>query len=464
MQKRKAWAFLIVANFVICCVLTKSKVVFKDYNPKENLLFPPNLSELIDEKHPVKIVSNIIDGLDIKNLIKSYKPGGTSSYHPKMLLKVLIYGYLSNIYSSRKMEQALKENIHFMWLSAMSRPDHNTLNRFRSERLKGEVKAIFTQIVLLLEKEGLVSLETTFVDGTKIEANANRYTFVWGRAIKKHQVRIAEQLEELWNYAESVAKEELQNTENIDFKEIDSEKVTQTIDKINEVLKDKKIPSKVRQKLNYAKKNWANNLDKYKKQQAILQARNSYSKTDTDATFMRMKEDHMRNGQLKAAYNLQISTNKQFILHYSIHPNPTDTKTLESHLKGFEDSYHKVPKELVADAGYGSEENYNLLKNKKIKPYVKYNYFRKDQKSGQITTSQNNPKLAKIRERVFKLLNTKKGIKLRKQRCHDVEPVFAELKHNKNFKRFMLRGKTKVEVEIGILAIAHNLKKMAKAA
>jgi len=206
-----------------------------------------------------------------------------------MLLKVLIYGYLSNIYSSRKMEQALKENIHFMWLSAMSRPDHNTLNRFRSERLKGEVKAIFTQIVLLLEKEGLVSLETTFVDGTKIEANANRYTFVRGRAIKKHKVRIAEQLEELWNYAESVAKEELQNTENIDFKEIDSEKVTQTIDKINEVLKDKKIPSKVRQKLNYAKKNWANNLDKYKKQQAILQARNSYSKTDTDATFMRMK-------------------------------------------------------------------------------------------------------------------------------------------------------------------------------
>ena len=171
----------------------------------------------------------------------------------------------------------------------MSRPDHNTLNRFRSERLKGEVKAIFTQIVLLLEKEGLVSLETTFVDGTKIEANANRYTFVWGRAIKKHQVRIAEHLEELWNYAESVAKEELQNTENIDFKEIDSEKVTQTIDKINEVLKDKKIPSKVRQKLNYANKNWANNLDKYKKQQAILQARNSYSKTDTDATFMRMK-------------------------------------------------------------------------------------------------------------------------------------------------------------------------------
>lgn len=461
MQKRKAEAFPIVANFVNCCVLTKSKVVFKDYNPKENLLFPPNLSELIEEKHPVRIVSSIIDGLDIKNLIKSYKPGGTSCYHPKMLLKVLIYGYLSNIYSSRKMEQALKENIHFMWLSAMSRPDHNTLNRFRSERLRGEIKSIFTQIVLLLEKEGLVSLETTFVDGTKIEANANRYTFVWGRAIKKHKEKISEQLEELWNYAEEVAKEELQNKETIDFKEVDSEKVTQTINKINDVLKDKKVPSKVRQKLNYAKKNWAKNLDKYKKQQDILEARNSYSKTDNDATFMRMKEDHMRNGQLKPAYNLQISTNKQFILHYSLHPNPTDTKTLAPHLHDFEACYDKVPKDLVADAGYGSEENYIFLKKKKIKPYVKYNYFRKDQKSGQVTTSQNNPRLAKIKERVFKLLNTKKGIKLRKQRCHDVEPVFAELKHNKNFKRFMLRGKTKVEVEIGILAIAHNLKKMS---
>lgn len=445
-------------------MLTTSKVVFKDYKPKENLLFPPNLSELIDEKHPVRIVSSIIDGLDIKTLIKSYKPGGTSCYHPKMLLKVLIYGYLSNIYSSRKMEQALKENIHFMWLSAMSRPDHNTLNRFRSERLKTEIKAIFTQIVLLLEKQGLVSLETTFVDGTKIEANANRYTFVWGRAIKKHKARIAEQLEELWNYAQEVAKDELQNQDDIDFKEVDSEKVTQTIEKINEVLNDKKVPSKVRQKLNYAKKNWANNLEKYKKQQEILEGRNSFSKTDTEATFMRMKEDHMRNGQLKPAYNLQISTNKQFILHYSIHTNPTDTKTLKSHLQGFEESYQKAPKELIADAGYGSEENYNLLKSKKIKAYVKYNYFRKDQKSGLITTSQNNPKLAKIREKVFKLLSTRKGIKLRKQRCHDVEPVFAELKHNKNFKRFMLRGKNKVEVEIGILAIAHNLKKMTKAA
>jgi len=109
----------------------------------------------------------------------------------------------------------------------------------------------------------------------------------------------------------------------------------------------------------------------------------------------------MRNGQLKPAYNLQISTNKQFVLHYSIHPNPTDTKTLESHLQGFKERYHKVPKELVADAGYGSEENYNLLKSNKIKAYVKYNYFRKDQKSGQITTSQKQSRTGRNQAKGF---------------------------------------------------------------
>ncbi len=117
-------------------------------------------------------MSGIIYDLDITTLIRNYKPGGTSSYHPKILLEVLVYGYLYNIYSSRKLEYALKENTHFMWLSGINQPDHNTINRFISQRLNSQIKEIFNQIVLLLEREGSVSLETTFVDGTKIEVNA----------------------------------------------------------------------------------------------------------------------------------------------------------------------------------------------------------------------------------------------------------------------------------------------------
>ena len=116
------------------------KLVFKDYNPNQNLLLPPSLEELIDSNHPVRVVNQVVDNIDIEPLIKKYKGGGSSSYHPRLMLKVLIYGYLSNQYSSRKMEQALHQNIHFMWLSGMSYPDHNTINRFRSERLKGVLK------------------------------------------------------------------------------------------------------------------------------------------------------------------------------------------------------------------------------------------------------------------------------------------------------------------------------------
>lgn len=443
----------------------KAKVVFKDYDPNQCLLLPQNLGELIEENHPVRTVSEVIERLNLEGLIKSYKGGGTSSHHPRMLLKVLVYGYLCNIFSSRKLEEAVRQNVHFMWLAAMTKPDHNTINRFRSERLKEEIKEIFTQVVLLLEKEGLVSLQTAFVDGTKIEANANRYTFVWGRAIKKSKERMAKQLEELWAYTQQVAAKELKESRRVEFKKITKAQVERLVKKMDRALKDKKIPSRVRQKLNYAKKNWPQNLKKYAKYKKVLGKRNSFSKTDTDATFMRMKEDHMRNGQLKPAYNLQISTHDQFILHYSLHSNPGDTRTLKEHIESFRRNLKQTPKEVVADAGYGSAGNYRMLKRKKIVPYVKYSYFDREQRARRRNKPVENrivdPKITKLYTEVNKLLNTERGIALRKKRAHDVETVFAQIKNNKGFRRFNLRGSKKVEIETGLLALAHNLKKWA---
>ena len=193
------------------------KVVFKDCSPNQILLLPPSLEEMIDPNHPVRVVNQVIDSLDLDLLIKKYKGGGCSSYHPRLLLKLLVYGYLSNQYSSRKIEQAAKQNIHFMWLSAMSYPDHNTINRFRSDRLKGVLRGVFSQVVLLLVEKGIITLKEAYLDGTKIEANANRYTFVWGRSISKSKERIKKQLDELWSYAESVAREELENNEPESF-------------------------------------------------------------------------------------------------------------------------------------------------------------------------------------------------------------------------------------------------------
>jgi transposase len=309
-----------------------NKVVFKPYNQHQLNLLPPSLEELIDSKYPVRVVNQIIDKIDIDGLLKKYQGGGASNYHPKMLLKVLVYGYLCNVYSSRKLEAAAKENIHFMWLVGMEKPDHNTINRFRSDRLKGVLKEVFGQVVHLLVESGHVSLQQAYVDGTKIEANANRYTFVWGKSIKYHKEKIVSQLKELWDYAQQMAGEELKDKSPASFESIDATKVEQTIKQIDEALKDKPVDKKVKQKINYAKNNWPGNLQKYEQQEQVLGKRNSFSKTDPEATFMRMKEDHMRNGQLKPAYNLQIATNDQFILSYSIHQNPTDTLTLKPQL------------------------------------------------------------------------------------------------------------------------------------
>ncbi len=126
------------------------KVIFKQYNQDQAYLLPPSIEEMIEENHPVRVINSVIEKINIEPLEKQYKGGGASSYSPRMLLKVLVYSYLRNIYSSRKMEEMTKENIHMMWLSGMSKPDHHTINRFRSERLKEVLREIFSQVVTML--------------------------------------------------------------------------------------------------------------------------------------------------------------------------------------------------------------------------------------------------------------------------------------------------------------------------
>jgi len=494
------------------------------------MLLPPSLEDLITENHPVRVINQVIEQINIDPLIQKYKGGGTSSFHPRMMLKVLVYAYINNVYSSRKIESAVKENIHFMWLAGMNTPDHNTINRFRSERLKEVLKQLFAQVVLMLNQEGFLDIKDIYTDGTKIEANANKYTFVWGKAIQTSKERISRQLKEIWDYTQEVAKNELSDKEPICFEPIDSQKVAQTIEQINEILKDKPVDKKVKQKLNYAKRNWPSKLDQYEQSEQVLNhERNSYSKTDKDATFMRMKEDHMQNGQLKPGYNVQVSSSNQFIVNYTLHPNPSDTKTLPSHLMAHQAIYNQLPTSLTADAGYGSEENYEMLEKNNIEAYVKYNMFDKQQKTikndknpfskdklyyntehnyyicpmgqrmeyvgeksqktetgftqklivyqavncdgcplrGQCHKAKGNRKievnhnLDRLRQKARTLLTSEKGVNKRKKRVVDTEPVFANIKQNKHFRRFMLRGMQKVEIEWGLIALAHNLRKRA---
>lgn len=506
---------------------------FKDYNQNQTILLPYSFDDLIPEKHPVRVIDQVVDSLNIQPLLKAYSKEGNPGYHPKMLLKVMLYGYMTNIYSSRKIELALRENINFMWLSSMTIVDHNTINRFRSDKLKDSFKEIFKQVVLMLANEGLITLKNIYTDGTKIEAQAGRYTFVWGNSIKTNKSKMLTQLEELWNYAQSIDNDDEPNPEPNQFKEISKEVIQKTVAQIDAKLSgNDKASSKAKAKLRYIKNNFVTNLEKYEQQEAILGNRNSYSKTDTEATFMRMKEDHMQNGQLKPAYNTQISTENQIIVHYTTHQNPTDTKTLKPHLADFEQTYgEEIFNELetiTADAGYGSEENYDALEDKGITAYIKYNTFEKEQdknyqkkhktfskenlyynqeedyyvcpigqkmhkthqsqKNTEAGYEQNlshyqaqncqgcplrsqcfkakgnrsierNHNLERHKQKTRELLLSEIGIQKRKQRSADVEPVFAQLKHNNGFRRFTLKGIKKVDLEFGLMAIAHNLRK-----
>lgn len=356
-----------------------AKVTFKNQTGNTPELFPINIFDKILENHPVRLVDSVVNNLDISDLIQMYLGGGCSAYHPRMMIKVLFYSYLSNVYSCRKIAKALSENIHFMFISGNSTPDFRTINEFRGKILKEKIKDLFAEVVKMLVEMGYISLDVQYIDGTKIEAKSNKYTFVWRGSVEKYkeklEVKINTILADIENNIQSDNQEV--NAEELP-KKINSEELKEKLSELNKKLKEP--AKKVAKELQKLQEEHLPRLEKYEKDLEILGDRNSYSKTDIDATFMRMKEDHMMNGQLKPAYNPQISTENQFITHVSIHQKPNDTTTLESHLDGFENAYQKQSKEVVADAGYGSEENYEMLENKDITAYVKYNYFHKEQK------------------------------------------------------------------------------------
>jgi len=359
---------------------------YKPYTPKQAMLMPGNLDEMIPEGHLVRVVDEMIDRLDIRPLKRQYKGGGTSAYHPRMLLKVLVYAYTQQTFSSRKIAKALRENIHYMWLSGMSQPDHRTVNRFRGVVMKEVVEEVFYGIVGQLLELGYVDLEKYFVDGTKIEANANRYSFVWKKSTDKYKANLQEKVRKLLDDIEEIEAEEEERYGDKDYPEvgegktIDKEALQKAADKISQKLRKDPKNKKLKKAKKDLEQDFIPREEKYEKYEKTLGDRNSFSKTDEDATFMRMKEDHMRNGQLKPGYNIQMGTENQFITGFSIHQNPGDTSCLKDHLEQRKHWLGEHPQALIADAGYGSEENYDYLKDRNITAYVKYNLFHYEQK------------------------------------------------------------------------------------
>ena len=504
---------------------------------------PARLDELIAEDHLVRVIDQAIDQLNLEPLLKQYKGGGTSSYHPGMMLKVIVYAYCERVYASRRIAKALRENINFMWISGRSQPDFRTINHFRSGRMKGVIDQVFAEVMKYLIEQGYVKLENYFLDGTKIEANANKHKVVWEKRMRKNKERLEKKIQELLVEIEQVNAAENAEYGEKDLEEMggsgtggwmDAEKLAEKMAELNRRLAEQPENKPLKQAVNTIQKDYLPRMAKYEEQERKLAGRSSYAKTDEEATCMRMKEDRgAEKPWPKPAYNVQLGTEDQFVVGFSIHQRAGDTGCLIPHLEQVQARLGRLPKNLITDAGYGSEENYDYVERHQLGNFVKYNTFHQEQQKHRkpellrkkLFRAENFPydvekdeftcpaqkrltyqrtmrvksdngylaerreyecaecancplrtectkakgnrririsfRLQRFREQARENLLSSVGQDLRARRSVEVESVFGQSKHNMGWRRFMLRGKEKVHIELGLHCIAHNMKKLS---
>ena len=356
--------------------MTKHISLQKNYSLNQSgyqLKLPLNIETIIPEDDSVRLLSQFVEAMDLTDLYSTYER--INSVSPRTLLKIVLYSYMNGDYSSRSMELNCKRDINFMFLlEGMPAPDHATFARFRSIHFAPCSKRILAEMSNALFDLGEISGETIFIDGTKIEACANKYTFVWKKAVTKNQAKLLVKLadfvaecEQLYGirivHGDAVKMRHvkklrrklyaLKQSENVVFVHGTGKRKT-TLQKSMETLEDS-----------------LSRLKRYNQEIHICGERNSYSKTDHEATFMRMKEDAMGNGQLKPAYNLQHGVDSEYITWLTVGPQPTDTTTLMPFLKEAEEYLKFKYKNITADAGYESEENYLFLESNGQLSYIK---------------------------------------------------------------------------------------------
>jgi len=342
------------------------------------LVLPINLGILIPENDSVRLLSQIVEELDLRNLMLAYSSKGRNPVvPPRVMLKIILYAYMIGIFSSRSMEACCRRDINFMWLlEGYPAPDHNTISRFRTGRLKICLEPIFNQFIEKLHSYGEVPFENTFIDGTKIEANANKYSFVWKKTTEKLDARLPEKVTELFRNINKEYATEFHFDEAFDLPTTLKEVLLFLAEKkeqIGIVFVNGKGKRKTKiQRFMESALELLEKKEKYLDYMKEFTERNSFSKTDRDATFMHMKDDHMRNSQLKPGYNLQIAVENGYTVGIDVSAERSDMYTLIPLLSRLEKNFptHRF-ENIVCDAGYESEENYSYLCEKGYTSYIK---------------------------------------------------------------------------------------------
>lgn len=356
----------------------KENILQKNYTLNQKfyqLKLPLNIDYMIPVNDSVRLLSQFVEEMDLTDLYSTYSKIKENQVSPRKMLKIMTYGYMNKIYSSRDIEKACRRDINFMFLlEGASAPDHSTFARFRSLHFAPCSEKILAEMTNFLYKIGEVSGNNIFIDGTKIEACANKYTFVWKKAVTKNMAKLLIKLADLVKESEELYGIKLIYKDKVEIKHVKKLrkklyelKRSEGIEFVHGCGKRKTTLQKSIEKL----EEYLSKFKEYNQKVYTCGDRNSYSKTDTDATFMRMKEDAMKNGQLKPAYNVQHGVDSEYITWLTVGPQPTDTTTLIPFLKTMEEHLNFKYLKIVADAGYESEENYSFIEDNNQIAFIK---------------------------------------------------------------------------------------------
>ena len=358
--------------------MNKNKILQKDYTLSSlyyQIKLPLDLEILIPADDPVRLLSTFVEGMELSDLYKTYGKIKKNQASPRQLFKIIIYASMNRIYSSRDIETACHRDINFMYLlEGKPVPDHATIARFISLHFSKCSKNTLAEVSNILLEIGEISGKSVFIDGTKLESVANKYTFVWKRSVTKNCQKLFEKISDLIRECEV-----LYGIQIVYHDQISLHTLKRMRKKLYRIKKQEDISfvhGKGKRKTPLQRsietlESYIQKLKEYIKKIHLCGTRNSYSKTDPDATFMRMKEDAMMNGQLKPAYNLQHGVDSEYITWIDISAKPTDTGTLIPFLKDMEKHLSFRYQEIVADAGYESEENYLFLEKNGQSSFIK---------------------------------------------------------------------------------------------
>lgn len=424
--------------------------MFKDYQQSQGQLLPQSLSDSISADHTARLINQVVDEMDLSFILNQYSPIGQKAYNPRMLFKVLVYAYAIGLRSSRKIADRLNEDLVFMWLSGRSTPDFRTIADFRQDKLV-DVKKAFVEVLGLCRQLGMVRIGKVAIDGTKFRSDSNGNKMQYRKTLNKRKESIAKRVDDIFREADEVDRQEEKlygdSTEHR-IKGLDMKRVARQLAK----LKRRKVSLEKKGKKLEAKKDNINS-----KLRQMRKDRNTMSSTDKDATLMMMKEGHIASG-----YNAQFATEHQVILGYGLTSDRNDFKQLKPMVKEVEANTGKNPETVVADAGYGRKMNYRYLKNERITTFIPYGQFNKEMAERRKGVYVNNPdrELTRYKFTQCVRLLSAEGKKMMERRREDVEPVIGDIKRNLNFRTFNLRGRPKCLIELGLVSLGHNLKKM----